>query len=347
MALCKVVVAKTGHLLLPDFEERFNELRAIAPALTLELAEDMASVLDRIADAEGLVGDPTREIIQVGRQLRWVQLTSAGVEHLIGVADRQAPTIPELLERDIVLTNAKQLFGPGIADHVFAFILAFTHGLKRALVTKWRIEQGAMDSEESYWELVCPESQTHFYHEALDGKTMLVIGMGGMGQAVARRAYGSGMRVVGIDARDMPRPEGVDLLEPPDSLHRLLPDADFVVSCVPLTPETFGLLGAGEFELMKETAYLISVSRGRVVQTDALVRALRGGEIAGAGLDVVDPEPLPNDHPLWMLENVIISSHRSSDDASPERLWTVVRENVRRFAAAEPLVNVVDKKAGY
>jgi phosphoglycerate dehydrogenase-like enzyme len=183
--------------------------------------------------------------------------------------------------------------------------------------------------------------------DELAGKTMLVIGLGGIGSEIARRAFGFGIRAIATDPKVLERPLFVDELHRPDRLRELLPRADVVVSAVPLTKATRGMIGAEEFGMMKRGVILINVSRGKVVNTDALVAALDSGRVAAAGLDVTDPEPLPDGHPLWS-RNVIITPHTAGQSPGGERRRRdVFRENLRRFAAGESLLNVVDKKAGY
>jgi phosphoglycerate dehydrogenase-like enzyme len=177
---------------------------------------------------------------------------------------------------------------------------------------------------------------------------MLVIGLGGVGTQIAQRGHGFGMRVLAIDPKEMERPGFVFSLDKPARLMERLPQADVVVVACPLTPETRGLIGAAQFQAMKKSAYFINIARGGIVQTDALVAALKGGQLAGAGLDVTDPEPLPDNHPLWKMANVVISPHSGGQsDQRADRQWRLWRENVRRFAAGEPMICVVDKEKGY
>ena len=177
---------------------------------------------------------------------------------------------------------------------------------------------------------------------------MLVIGLGGIGTEISRRAEAFGMRVLAIDPKEIERPAFVFRLDKPDKLMELLPQADVVVLACPLTEQTRGLIGEAQLRAMKNSAYLINIDRGGVVQTSALVQALEKKEIAGAGLDVTDPEPLPAGHPLAKLANVVISPHVGGQAAGArERQWRLLRENVRRFVAGEPLLCVVNKQKGY
>jgi phosphoglycerate dehydrogenase-like enzyme len=313
------------RVLVPEFStEQFSELKAVAPEVDLIVCKNGAEALTRAADADASFGYITREIIRAGTKLRWVQQVSAGVEGLL--------TIPELLERPITLTNMQRAYGPEIADQAIGYLLCFTRGLGHFIQSKNR-EEWSRPSE-----LVLDE---------LEGKTMLVIGLGGIGSHIARRAAGFGMTIVATDPKVIERPTFVSELHKPEALHRLLPRADVVTSAVPLTQASEKMLGAREFAVMKKGAILINISRGKVIDTHALVAALESGQISAAGLDVTDPEPLPPGHPLWK-QNVIITPHSAGQSpGGSRRSFELFRENLRRFARGEMLLNIVDKKAGY
>jgi phosphoglycerate dehydrogenase-like enzyme len=216
-----------------------------------------------------------------------------------------------------------------------AMLFAFTRGLYRyipeQLEGSW--DRGAV-SRDRMWEI--------------NGRTMLVVGLGGIGTEVARRAHALGMRVVATRRSSRSGPDFVDYVGLSDEVVDLVAAADVVVTALPLTPETTGMFDAEFFAAMKPTAYFINVGRGKSVVTDDLMAALESGELAGAGLDVTDPEPLPTDHPLWRLPNVIITPHvAASSVQAVERLQAVVRENLRRYVAGEPMLSVVDVGRGY
>jgi phosphoglycerate dehydrogenase-like enzyme len=235
---------------------------------------------------------------------------------------------------EIVLTNMRAVHGPAIADHAFAMLLSLTRNM----------EAHAKNQAESRWSR--EEQQPRPI--ALAGRTMLVVGLGGIGTEVAQRAHGFGMRVIATRRTDAPSPDYVERVGRPGDLMAMLPGADVVAVCVPLTPETEGMFNPAALAAMKQGSYLINVSRGKIVQTDALIAALESGRLAGACLDVTEPEPLPPEHPLWKMKNVVITPHVSSDsEVTDERWWALLRENIRRFGAGEPLLNVVDKGAGY
>jgi len=303
---------------LPEHHASLMLLSAEEPAALVALAPHCDGVL-------GLWGTDVADMVRAGTKLRWVQVGSAGVEQYVSV--------PELRDSDIVLTNAQIIQGPEIADHAFGLLLALTRDVK------FFGEQMA----NGVW-----ERRARLPLIELRGRTALVIGLGGIGTQVAQRAAAFGMRVVAIDPQDVPIHRDVAYVGKPDELDALIPEADVVFSCVPRTPRSEGMLGREQFDLMKEGTYLVNVSRGAIVDTEALVAALASGKLAGAGLDVTDPEPLPADHPLWKMPNVIITPHVAGrSDGVGDRRLKLFRDNVERFATGRPLRNVVDKQLGY
>lgn len=303
-------------------------LRETSPNLRVVTGLARGEALRLAPDAHGIDGSYCfPEFLRAAGKLRWVQAHSAGVDRYLRVA--------ELVEaEEVVLTNMRTVHGPAIADHAFAMLLSLTRDLRPHLDPANR---GAWNRRGSGVEPI-----------ALEGRTMLVVGLGGIGSAVAQRAKGFGMRVLATRRSDVPPPPYVDLQAKPDALHELLAETDVVAICVPLTRETEGMIGDRELAALKPGAYLVNVGRGRVVDTEALVRALESGRLAGACLDVTDPEPLPADHPLWSMPNVVITPHVSGrSELTGRRRRAVFLENLRRFAAGEPLLNVVDKQAGY
>ena len=279
----------------------------------------------QVGDAHASYAFLSPAVIRAGKSLRWVQQPSAGVEHLI--------EMPELLQSDIILTNMQRAYGPEIADQALGYLLAFTRSLTHFVRTQsnqeWRSSGPGVVLDE------------------LSGKTLLVIGLGGIGSEIARRAAAFGMRILATDPKVLERPPFVEELHKPDAFHQLLPRADVVASAVPLTKASSKMIGAKEFAMMKTGVILINVSRGEVIDTNALVEALDSKQVAAAGLDVTDPEPLPKGHPLWS-RNVIITPHSAGQSPGGDRRrHEYFRENLRRFAAGEMLLNIVDKKAGY
>jgi phosphoglycerate dehydrogenase-like enzyme len=302
-----------------------DDLKSVAPEIDLVVCRGEAEASEQARGAVACYGFITRDVIRAGRSLRWVQQPSAGVEGLM--------EIPELVEGEIIVTNMQRVYAPEIADQAIGYLLAFTRGLAHFIraqpAQEWRSRRPGVVLDE------------------LMGKTMLIIGLGGIGSEIARRAHAFGMRVLATDAKVLERPLYVEELHRTDAFHTLLPRADVVASAVPLTRQTRGMIAAREFAAMKRSVILINVSRGKVVDTAALVAALDSGQVAAAGLDVTDPEPLPKGHPLWS-RNVIITPHSAGQSPGGERRrHELFRENLRRFAAGEMLLNVVDKRVGY
>lgn len=278
-------------------------------------------------------------------RLRWVQLHSAGADHLL-----EHP----LFQRDVWFTTASGVHAINMAEYVFAMVLAWFHRVPRML--EWQARaQWPPDRER--WSLFVPEE--------LWGKRMGIVGYGSIGRQIARLAKAFGMRVLAMhrgrgdpqDHRDLGfvfpgtgDPEGVlpDRYYPPDQLHALLAESDVVVIAVPLTPETRGMFDEAAFRAMKPSAFLVNIARGPICVESALIRALREGWIAGAALDVFDQEPLPPEHPLWHLPNVLISPHVSGFTPHYDaRAAALFEANLERYLKGEPLFNLVDKKRGY
>lgn len=280
------------------------------------------SVAAVIGTADAFIGAPTPGLIRAGARLRWVQTQSGGVDAFL---------FPALRESPIVLTDAKIVKGAAMADHAMGLLLLLTRQLWRAVEARRREE----------W------TNERYQPTELRGKTALVVGLGGAGTQVAERAFASGMRVIATDPKDIPIMRAVDRVARPEQLPDLLPLADVIFLTAPLTAQTDKLLGEREFGLMKRGVYLINVARGDLVDTEALVRALQDGRVAGAGLDVVSPHPARG-HPLWKMNNVIMTPHLAGrSDRGPEHRSQLIIENARRFVRGLPLRNVVDKTLGY
>jgi phosphoglycerate dehydrogenase-like enzyme len=294
-------------------------VRSLFPAIEVVVPADANAALREIADADALYGQITPEQLAAAKRLRWIQSPAIGLEHTM---------FPELISHPVLMTNPRGIFADTIADHVMAMVTAFAR----------RLPQLLRQQDQRSWR-TDPYNVIH-----LGDCTLGIVGLGGIGSAVAQRAAAFDMRVIAVDARRTDRPNGVSELWPSDQLPRLLAESDFVVICAPETPETRGLFGADAFTAMKRTAHLINIGRGKIVQLDALIAALRAGEIAGAGLDVFEIEPLPADNPLWGMDNVIITPHVAGFGPHiGERRQQVLFENIRRFLANQPLLNPVDK----
>jgi phosphoglycerate dehydrogenase-like enzyme len=302
-----------------------EQLQPVAPGVEIVVA-DRATIAKQAATADVAIGFCTPELVAAGKSLRWIQLVTAGVEHCV--------SIPGVRERDMLVTNMQRIGGPIIAEHVIGMVLTFTRGIDVYLAAQPRAE----------WRRATPPGRM----AVVDGKTMLVVGLGGIGSEVAKRAHVLGMKVTATRASGRTGPQFVSYVGLPDELLKLASEADFVVNTAPLTPQTTGIFDAAFFAKMKPSAYFINVARGRSVVTSALVDALNNKKIAGAGLDVTDPEPLPPDHPLWKAPNVIITPHVANDsDLGYEAQIEVVQENLRRYLAGEKMLSVVDVSKGY
>lgn len=310
--------------LVPGLAER---LQASAPNARFLAAATPAEAARAAKDADVSLGWCTPEVLAAGKKLRWVASYSAGVERCVA--------IPQFRERDILLTNMQRVAAPVMAEHVLAMMLAFSRGLEFFIP-----ERAA-----GRW---TDEPPPAVKMTSLEGKTLLVVGLGGIGTEVARRAHALGLRVTAVRNTGREGPDFVSYVGLPAELRRLAGEADFVVNTTPLTPATTGMFDAKFFAACKPGAYFFNVGRGRsVVQAD-LVAALKSGQIAGAGLDVTDPEPLPADDPLWKLSNVILTPHVSaqSDLGHAARL-AILQENLRRYVAGERMLSVVDLAKGY
>jgi phosphoglycerate dehydrogenase-like enzyme len=261
-------------------------------------------------------------------RLRWAHTASAGVGGSLHEAMRAS---------DVVLTNAAGIYAEPMADTVLAMMLHFARGFDFAVRAQ----------AERRWDKA-PFDAADAPVRELSECTVGVVGLGGIGRAVARRAAALGMRVVATRRSGTEGPEGVEVFSGDDALDRILPRSDYLVLAVPQTDATRAMVGARELAMLPDGAVVINVARGGVVEEDALIQALREGRLRGAGLDVFGREPLPKDSPLWALPNVLVLPHVSG---ASHRFWRrqtdLVIENLRRYAAGEPLLNTVDKQAGY
>ena len=277
--------------------------------------------------ADAYLGRITREtVLAVGSRLRWVHSTGAGIETLV--------TIPELVDGQIVVTNTRGGHAPSIAEHTFAMLLALTR----------RIPDLVEDQRRHRWKR--PEV-TGAMRE-LTGATMVVVGMGNIGRAIARRAAGFEMRVLGVDRHPAEPPAGIEAIWPVERLDEALGRAEVLAVATPYTSETHDLIDVRRVGLLPDGAFVIAVSRGGIIDEAALIDGLQAGRLGGAGLDVFASEPLPADSPLWDVPNLLVSPHCSGSSLQTrDRVWEITRENVRRFVTGEPLVNVCDTRAGF
>src|SRR5882672_11353309 len=326
------IVVATGNPNGTSARQQLEPLNAAAPGVEFVPVANAEELATQAGNADAIIGgddtvcDP-RVLAAAGKRLRWVAIMSAGVESCLGK--------PALERAGLTVTNMRAVAGPVMAEHTIGLMFALSRSLEVSI--------GRQATGEG-WNRNFAGSQP----QALDGKTVLVVGLGGIGTEVARRAHALGMKVIATRASSKEGPSFVSYVGLSDELPTLIAQADVVVSALPLIPATTNLFDAKMFTRMKKTAYFINVGRGGSVVTDDLIAALNDGTIAGAGLDVTEPEPLPKDHPLWKAKNVIISPHMSalSDLGQAARL-AILREQVRRFAAGDKLLSVVDFKKGY
>ena len=315
----KIVLLNPGPNQIQDFQ-------SVSPKVKIVGATN-ATVLTEIADADGFIGVITPPMYAASKQLKWVGVMSAGVENIL-----QVPGADAFKNSNVVLTNNKVVQGIEIADHAMALLLYTTRRLNEY--------SGNMKTED--W------VKTPFKGIELRGKTALIIGVGGIGQNIALRCWAFGMHVIGVDPEEKPILSYIDRVVKPDQLDEVVPLADVVFISAPDTDKSHKMFGAKEFELMKQKSYFVAVSRGGVYDMPGLVKALDSQKLAGAGVDVTDPEPLPQGHALWKFNNVVITPHIAGrSDLDNARMLGTIKDNIRRFADGLPFVNVVDKKKGY
>lgn len=314
----KLIVRDAGGL-AEMLQEEFPNVRFVA-------APTPADARAEAGDADAIVGFCSEDLVASAESLVWIQIFSAGAERCLAVE--------KVASGRILLTNMQKMASPVIGEHAIAMMLSLTRGLA----------QQARTMPEGTWNRSVGDE---IGMVSVDGKTVLVAGLGGIGRAAATRAAGLGMRVIATRNSSRSGPDYVDYVGLSDELLELAGQADVVINALPLTAETQGLFDKAFFDAVKPGAFFVNVARGASVVTDDLVDALRDGRIAGAGLDVTDPEPLPSDHPLWRMPNVIITPHIAWYGNNRERQLALARENIRRFIAGDPLLNVVDPERGY
>ncbi len=315
----KVLITQVG-------DDEAKKLQALLPNIELVHASSTEDAIKLAADADAIVGSCDERLVDAAKSLIWIQIFWAGAESCLRV--------PRVRSGDVVLTNMQKMSAPVIGEHAVAMALALARGLP-SFVREMQ-EGGPLELYTARSSMV-----------PLHGKTMLVLGLGGIGTEAGKRAAGLGMRVIGTRNSSREGPEFVDYVGLSDEMLTLAAEADVIVNALPLTEATKGLVGPEFFAATKSGAFFVNVGRGATVDTDALTRALESGHLAGAGLDVTDPEPLPRDHPLWQFENVIITPHVAGRGGERQRHMTLLVENLRRFSIGGRLLNVVDPDKGY
>jgi phosphoglycerate dehydrogenase-like enzyme len=309
-------------------DDATRKLREALPGVDIVSVSTVDQAVAAIPGAQVLIGYCEQAIFDAADELHWVQVYFAGVENCV--------TTPAMKSGKLVLSNGQRLGSPTLADHAIALMMSLTRGLAGYHASQ------ARGRWEPNWDVAPPPVGE------VAGRTLLVVGLGGIGTQVAERAHGLGMRVVATRNSRREGPDYVAYVGLADELLKLAGEADVVVNAAPLTDSTRGMFNSTFFAAMKPSAYFISVGRGKSTVTEDLVKALNSGQIAGAGLDVTDPEPLPDDHPLWSTPGVIITPHVAGRSREAfQRVEVLVAENLRRYMSGEPLLSVVNIERGY
>jgi len=327
----KLLIATHHHLdlwIAPDWFEQ--KLHKEFPQLEIARLTNFDGIKTDLVDAEILFLESLRpEQFLAARKLRWIHSSAAAVHQFM---------FPELVKSDVILTNAREVHGPGVAEHVMALILALSKRIPQSV----RFQQKRVWGQDILWNSgACPLD--------VAGATLGLVGFGSIGKNVAKYAHAMGMRVIVVREHPEPNPPGFVQQELPSSrLGDMLAQADHVVLSPPLTPATRGMFGREQLARMKPSAFLVNVGRGPLIDEAALIQALRERRIVGAALDVFDKEPLPANSPLWDIENLLITPHTAGMD---QRLWerhySLFAENLRRYFNGNRLLGLVDKQQGY
>lgn len=305
-----------------------DDLRAEFPQVEFAVAMSEGEQLAQAADADAIFGWPSSpDVVEAAARLRWIHCPGTGIDKIMD-------DLPSLADSDVVLTNARGPHAEPMADHVMWMALSLAH----------RGRDMAQDQRDKYWSTA---KYSHSFVE-LSGATMGILALGDIGRAVARRAHGFGMDIYAADINPADRPPHVKEVWGLDRLDELLRISDWFVVAAPLTAKSRGMIDARRIGLLRPSSYLIVISRGGIVDEAALADALRGGRLAGAGVDATEVEPLPQDSPLWDLDNLVLSPHAS---ALTPRMYEgrrqAFRENMRRFLNGEPFLYACDKRAGF
>jgi phosphoglycerate dehydrogenase-like enzyme len=319
----------TTYRFEPHEVEQIKQAAAPHAPVEITICANREEFRQKLRDAEVVYGTVTGADLDYAPRLKWVQSGGAGVEGMD----------PKFRQSPIVLSNYARTFAPGISETAIGLLLALSRGLVRYYLPQFYLKKtnnpvGTVKSN---------------HHVEMVGRTMGIVGMGGIGTEIARRAhFGLDMRIVGIDMKPLPKPHFVSELHHPSYFSKMVPQVDVLVAAAPHTPLTERMFNEQVFRSMKPTAYFLAMSRGKLFDDMALVKALKERWIAGAGLDVFPAEPVPQGHPIFDCDNVILSAHTSG--WSPDRqvrLIALFADNVGRYAAGMPLINVVDKEKGY
>ncbi|MGI6368504.1 MAG: D-2-hydroxyacid dehydrogenase [Anaerolineae bacterium] len=319
----KVLIGANGM----GLETHLPELRSEFPGVEFVHEPNREKLKEALADVDVYMGWINRDAFLAAKQLKWIQSPSSGANYYVA--------IPELVASDVLLTSAVGTHSSCLADSIFAMLLSFTRGIRQFIFRQQKHEWSLSELRNTLCELT--------------NQTIGLIGFGSVGRATARRAQAFDMRILAVDAYPGPKPDYVESLEGLEGLPRLLAESDVVVVTVPYTKDTDHMIGAEQIAMMKKGAYLIAISRGKIVDEDALVAALHSGQLAGAAADVFAQEPLPKDSPLWDEPNLLITPHAAGGTQyEGQHVIEIFRENLGKFLAGQlPLRNQVNKQLGW
>jgi phosphoglycerate dehydrogenase-like enzyme len=327
----KLLIVLHHHLELWNVPSWFVEtLRQDFPAVEIVHQSDYHQAEKYLPDIEvAITWSLYPEQFKIAKKLLWIHSPAAAVHQLM---------FPELVNSDVIVTNAREIHGPVVAEHTIALVLALAKKLHEAA----GLQQKHVWGQENLW-------HSHLRPREIAGATLGLVGLGSIGRVVARHASALGMRVIAVREHPNSGPiAGVAHVFPSRELDKLLAESDYVVLAAPVTPATRGMINAAALAKMKSDACLVNVSRGALVDEPALVEALSKRRIGGAALDVFDDEPLPPQSSLWNLENLLITPHTAGmTDKLWDRHYAQISENLCRYLSGQPLLSVVDKKRGY
>jgi len=316
-----ILVLKNDIFDLPQAAEA--EIREIAPELNLEVLDSKTDYFQALKDSEIVFGWPKTELIKEAENLKWLHLPSAGVDRYANKEIYQ--------NKDIILTNSSGVYGKPIAEHVFAMIMAHNRNL---------IDY-AYNKKEKKWQR---ENKIKDFFDSTVG----ILGFGDIGSTIARRAKAWGAKVLALKRTMTESPDYVDHIYLNKDLDKLLKRSDYLILTLPGTPETENMITVRELKIMKDSAFIVNIGRGSLIKQADLIKALTENWIAGAGLDVTDPEPLPEESKLWELENVILTPHTAGfSPTNDQRRFEIFRDNLKKYLNNEALLNQVDFKLKY
>ncbi|MEM7134620.1 MAG: D-2-hydroxyacid dehydrogenase [Chloroflexota bacterium] len=315
----KVLIAVTWANRMVD------DLRKALPDIEFLVGETQEEIDALASEADVAIGSISRESFLAAKNLKWIQSSSAGVEWM--------GRIPEIQVSDVKVTNVRGAHATTIAEHTLGMLFFLTRGFGMLYENQKAHKWGAGPD---------------YGGRGVAGLTMGVIGLGQLGRAIAKRAEACEMTVIAVDVHEVPKPDYVSEVGLLDKMDDLLQRSDVVVVAAPITDQTKGMLGPDQLVQMKSSAYLVVISRGKIIDEPTLIQMLNDGKLAGAALDVTYTEPLPEDDPLWDAPNCFITPHCSpSSDQTHSNVKAIIIDNLKRYMAGEELVNPVNKKLGY